>query len=248
MKPMKRLVSAKVVAVKMLNPVYLLLTVDVGEKVSVSAGQFATLQIPEVFLRRPFSIHDTDGTQLTFLIKIVGHGTQKLAELKSGAQISVMYPLGSGFALSKKPAVLLGGGSGIASLLLLSRQLEQKPLVILGGRTKDDIVQQAEFAKYAEVKVATEDGSLGTKGLVTAYAEELTPDRAVYVCGPGPMLRALYKLSVEKKFALQLSLESTMACGVGACLGCVTQTKKIGHVCVCAAGPVFRAEDLPWQI
>jgi dihydroorotate dehydrogenase electron transfer subunit len=245
---MKKLVFATVLSAKLLTPNYLLLAVDTGERVSVAAGQFATLAVPEVYLRRPFSIHDADGSVLSFLIKIIGAGTRGLASLKPGAKISVMYPLGKGFQLTDKPAVLVGGGAGIAPLLLLARQLKKKPLVILGGRTKNDIVQTNKFAEYAEVKVTTEDGSLGAKGLVTAELQNVSAGTPVYACGPEPMLKALHKLAAGKKFNLQLSLESIMACGVGACLGCVTQTKEAGHICVCTEGPVFQAEDLPWQI
>ncbi|GBR77443.1 dihydroorotate dehydrogenase electron transfer subunit [Candidatus Termititenax dinenymphae] len=243
---MKTLYQAVVTKTSWITSSYLLLTLNVGVTVSVQAGQFAALQIPGVYLRRPFSIHDADGTTLSFLIKIVGKGTQKLAELKTGDKISVIYPLGNGFILSDKPAVLAGGGCGIAPLLLLAKQLKNKPTVILGGRTKADIVQLDAFAEYAEVKVTTEDGTLGTKGFVTAELTSLSQDTAVYACGPEPMLRALHKLAKEKKFELQLSLEAMMGCGIGACLGCVTDTKKDGHVCVCTEGPVFKAEELVW--
>ncbi|GBR76481.1 dihydroorotate dehydrogenase electron transfer subunit [Candidatus Termititenax persephonae] len=243
---MKKLVSAEIVSVQLLNQNYLLLTVDTGQAVKVFAGQFATLQIPDVFLRRPFSIHDAQGTRLTFLIKIVGGGTQKLANLSVGQKISVIYPLGKGFAVSKKQAVLVGGGCGSAPLLLLAKQLGGRPLVILGGRTKDDITQRDAFAQYAQVKITTEDGSLGTKGFVTAELPNLSPDCVVYACGPEPLLRSLHRLAQEKKFELQLSLEAVMACGLGACLGCVVKTRATGHLCVCQDGPVFRAEDLPW--
>ncbi|MDR1113972.1 MAG: dihydroorotate dehydrogenase electron transfer subunit [Candidatus Margulisbacteria bacterium] len=243
---MKKLVSAVVVSAELLNPAYLLLAVDVGENAEVSAGQFAMLSAPDVFLRRPFSVHDVDGSVLSFLIKIVGVGTRGLAALKTGAEISLLYPLGQGFRPSNKKAVLVGGGCGSAPLLLLARQLKNKPTVVLGGRTKDDIVRQEIFARYAEVRITTEDGSLGLQGLVTAELKDLSAEHVVYACGPEPMLKSLHKLAQEKKFELQVSLESVMACGVGACLGCVTNTRQAGHVCVCTTGPVFRVEELPW--
>jgi dihydroorotate dehydrogenase electron transfer subunit len=227
----------------------LLLTVDTGENSAVAAGQFAMLTAPNVFLRRPFSVHDADGSRLSFLIKITGVGTRGLAELKTGDKVSLLYPLGQGFRLSNKKAVLVGGGCGSAPLLLLAKQLAQlknRPVVVLGGRTKDDIARPEIFARHAEVRIATEDGSLGARGLVTAALKDLSSDYAVYACGPEPMLKALHKLAAEKNFELQVSLESVMACGVGACLGCVTASKKDGNVCVCTTGPVFRAEDLPW--
>jgi dihydroorotate dehydrogenase electron transfer subunit len=249
-KAMKKLVSAAVVSAELLNPAYLLLTVDTGENHAVSAGQFALLTAPDVFLRRPFSVHDAAGSRLSFLIKIIGAGTRGLAALRTGDEISLIYPLGRGFTLSAKKAVLVGGGCGLAPLLLLAKQIKEqtkiKPTVVLGGRTRNDIARPEIFAQYAEVRIATEDGSLGTKGLVTEELKDLPPDCAVYACGPEPMLKALHKLAAEKKFELQVSLESVMACGVGACLGCVTAVKKSGNVCVCTEGPVFRAEDLLW--
>jgi dihydroorotate dehydrogenase electron transfer subunit len=243
---MKKLVSAAVVSAELLNPAYLLLTVDTGENIEVSAGQFAMLSAPDVFLRRPFSIHDVDGSVLSFLIKIVGPGTRGLAELKPGDTLSIICPLGNGFRPSNKKAMLVGGGCGIAPLLLLAKQLKNKPTVVLGGRTKNDIVRQEIFAQYAEMRITTEDGSLGAKGLVTAELKDLSTENVVYACGPEPMLKSLHKLAREKNFELQVSLESVMACGVGACLGCVTNTRKAGHVCVCATGPVFAAEELAW--
>ena len=249
MSAMKKFLSAEIVEKRLLSPAYLLLTLDTGEPVQAAAGQFAALQAPNVFLRRPFSIHDAEGTRLTFLLKIVGPGTQKLSELRPGERLSIIYPLGNGFTLqSNKPAVLVGGGAGVAPLLLLARQLQAigvRPTVILGGRAKDDIVQLGVLAGYADVKITTEDGSLGTQGFVTAELAALPGKTMVYACGPEPMLRALHKLAAEKKFELQVALEAVMACGVGACLGCVTDTRS-GRICVCTAGPVFRAEDLPW--
>ncbi|GBR74932.1 dihydroorotate dehydrogenase electron transfer subunit [Candidatus Termititenax aidoneus] len=243
---MKKLVSAAVVSAELLNPSYLLLTVDTGENIEVFSGQFAMLSAPDVFLRRPFSVHDADGAVLSFLIKIAGPGTRGLAGLKTGAKISLLYPLGNGFRPSNKKAVLVGGGCGSAPLLLLAKQLKNRPVIVLGGRTKDDILRQEIFARHAELRIATEDGSLGVRGLITEELKNLSTEHIVYACGPEPMLKSLHKLADEKKFELQVSLESVMACGVGACLGCVTNTRKAGHVCVCATGPVFAAEDLPW--
>ncbi|MDR2431871.1 MAG: dihydroorotate dehydrogenase electron transfer subunit [Candidatus Margulisbacteria bacterium] len=246
---MKKLVNAAVVSASLLSPAYLLLIVNTGTAIPVAAGQFASIGLPGVCLRRPFSIHDADGAVLSFLIKIVGGGTRRLAKLKPGDTLSIMYPLGNGFMLSEKPAVLVGGGCGLAPLLLLAKQLQAagaRPLAVLGGRSKDDIVELGALAKYAAVRVATEDGSLGARGLVTAELNDLKSGAAVYACGPEAMLKALHKLAAEKNFHLQLSLEALMACGVGACLGCVTDTLKDGRVCVCSAGPVFNAEDLPW--
>ncbi|MDR1997156.1 MAG: dihydroorotate dehydrogenase electron transfer subunit [Candidatus Margulisbacteria bacterium] len=246
---MKKLASASVISVKPLSPACILLTVETGDTAGIAAGQFASISIPGVYLRRPFSVHDADGAVLSFLVKLAGKGTRALAGLRPADKISIIYPLGRGFQLSAKPAVLVGGGAGMAPLLLLAKQLQNRgirPTVVLGGRTGSDIVRLAEFARYAEIKITTEDGSLGVQGLVTGELKALSADTAVYACGPEPMLKALHGLAQIKKFSLQLSLEALMGCGLGACLCCVTDTRTDGRVCVCTEGPVFRAEDLPW--
>jgi dihydroorotate dehydrogenase electron transfer subunit len=147
--------------------------------------------------------------------------------------------------------LLLGGGCGIAPLLLLAKQLKKagaEPHIVLGGRSKQDIVRQKEFAKYGKVLVTTEDGSLGSRGYVTEVFKKLTMSeyKMLYTCGPEAMLKGIYRYAHEQRLPLQVSLESMMACGFGVCLCCVTPSKTEGHVCVCKDGPVFNAEQLSW--
>lgn len=238
-----------------LSTAYLYLVIRCQNLSGIKAGQFVNLEIPghkEVYLRRPFSIHDVHRNELSLLIKIIGKGTEHLAELSVGTALSVIVPLGNGYKLVKSgKALLIGGGCGIAPLLLLAKQLKASgavPHILLGGRSKTDIVRQKEFAKYGKVSVTTEDGSLGTTGYVTALFKSLPMSeyKMLYTCGPEAMLRGIHRYAHEHQLPLQVSLESLMGCGFGVCLCCVTPSKNDGHVCVCKDGPVFDAEQLTW--
>ena len=215
----------------------------------VVPGQFVEVQVEgcrEVMLRRPISIHDADpqrGT-LTLLVQIVGHGTRRLAEMRVGERLNLVYPLGKGFTTEMPPAsraLLVGGGAGIAPLLYLSKALGTKglrPRVLLGGRTAELIPVREAFEPYAEVCVATDDGSLGHKGLVVEHPAFGEPYDMIYTCGPTPMMKAVARSAAQRGIRCEVSLENLMACGIGACLCCVTDTDQ-GHRCVCKDGPVF---------
>lgn len=222
-----------------------------GKTPPIKPGQFAQLEIPgnkNIYLRRPFSISNVTGKKISFIIKIVGKGTRTLAELKTGTSLSIVVPLGKGFDLIKNGQTLLvGGGCGIAPMLLLAKNLKN-PTIIYGGKTKADIVLLKEFKKYAKVLVTTEDSSLGLKGFVTDQLKKLNLKnyKTIYTCGPEIMMKTVYKIARENRIPVQASLESMMGCGIGACLCCVTPSKDKGHVCVCTEGPVFNPEDLQW--
>lgn len=221
----------------------------------IKPGQFAELEVPHsknVFLRRPFSICDVSQKKLTFLIKIIGKGTEELAKLAPGQKLSIVYPLGNGFKpVTKAKALLVGGGCGIAPLFFLTKaltKLKNEVTVIYGGKKKSDILLTKEFKEQAKLLVTTEDGSLGLKGFVTDQMKklDLTQFKQIYTCGPEIMMKNVYRLGKEKNVPVQASLESMMGCGIGACLCCVTETKNEGHLCVCQDGPVFEGERLPW--
>lgn len=232
----------------------------------IKPGQFANLLIEHadgVFLRRPFSIYDVDATHrlLKFYIQKKGKGSRKLANLTSKDSVEVVFPLGNGFKLieketfaekdAKSPNVLLvGGGCGIAPLLFLAKVLAQKnirPTILIGGRSRPHILEIENYVKYGKVLVITEDGSIGEKGLVTQHSifQQEKFDQ-IYCCGPDAMMKAVAKIAIEKNSACQISLENSMACGIGACLCCVTQTKT-GHQCVCTDGPVFDIRNLKME-
>jgi dihydroorotate dehydrogenase electron transfer subunit len=222
-------------------------------------GQFVQVRVDNssaTFLRRPISIHfvDAENRELWLLIQLVGDGTLKLSELKPGEKLNIIYPLGKGFSISDahdKKLFLIGGGVGVAPLLYLGVYLKAngfQPTFLLGARSEKDLLQLEEFSKYGDVYITTEDGSRGEKGFVTNHSL-LQSEKAgfIYSCGPKPMMLAVAKYARQQAIPCEVSLENTMACGIGACLCCVEKTKK-GNVCVCTEGPVFNINQLTWQI
>lgn len=222
-------------------------------------GQFAEIRVdgsPTTFLRRPISINYVDRAknEVWFLIQLVGDGTRKLGAAQTGDIINVVLPLGNGFTIPQEPSerlLLVGGGVGTAPLLYLGEQLAKqgsKPTFLLGARSRNDLLQLEQFALYGEVYTTTEDGSMGEKGYVTQHT---LLDKAnfekIYVCGPKPMMMSVARYAKSREIDCEVSLENTMACGVGACLCCVENTIE-GHVCVCKEGPVFNINKLLWQI
>lgn len=236
---------------------YFKMTLSFETLPEIKAGQFAELRIdqtPTVFLRRPISLHDVreDKKELDLLIQKVGDGTEWLSTRKEGDKVNVIFPLGNGFDTElpeDKPVLLVGGGVGIAPLLHLGRVLASKGVKVhflLGFRTKAGILPLNAYKEVGEVFITTEDGTEGDKGFVTNHSLWNSADYArIFSCGPTPMMKALAKVAREKNIDCQVSLENKMACGVGACLCCVTQTHE-GHKCVCTDGPVFNINELPW--
>ena len=234
---------------------YFALTLRHGGRMQpIAPGQFVEVQVPgtgQVMLRRPISIHDVDeqDSTLTLLIQIVGNGTRRLSELKVGDKLNMVYPLGHGFTSDLRPhtsALLVGGGAGIAPLLHLSKVLSSNgihPTVLLGGRTASLIPVRDEFLPYAQVGIATDDGSMGHKGLVVSHPDFAKDYDIIFTCGPTPMMKAVARSAAERGIRCEVSLENMMACGVGACLCCVTDTDE-GHKCVCKEGPVFDISTL----
>jgi dihydroorotate dehydrogenase electron transfer subunit len=236
-------------------------------------GQFVMFRVQRSLpplLRRPFGIFrvgvlppDCEGMEpkefVEILYKVVGRGTNIMCELHEGDHVELLGPLGTGFFSSsaKKEKILVGGGIGLVPLYMLANELvEQSPVrLLMGGRTRDDILAVTEFERLGvETYVSTDDGSLGEEGLVTEVLKrklEKFPDAEVYACGPMPMLKAVRDICHDRAVSLQVSLEAHMACGVGACLGCVVKGAEHTeatpqYLCCCKAGPVFKAELLDW--
>ena len=222
-----------------------------GDTSAITApGQFVNIELPGKFLRRPISICNWTDNALMLLVKVVGEGTKELVRCVPGTELDVLSGLGNGFdmSLAGEHPVLAGGGIGIAPLYGLARKLVGMgltPDVALGFRSADDVFYVEEFAALGcRVFVATEDGSLGTKGFVTDCVKNYLPEADyAFVCGPTPMLKAVYGL--EQLKGGQFSFEARMACGFGACVGCTIQTNS-GPKRVCKDGPVFRKEDIVW--
>jgi len=244
------------------------LTLSAPEIAAVARpGQFVMVQTTpgmDPLLRRPFSIHQisSDG-RLQILFKVVGKGTQWLARIRAGEHLSVLGPLGNGFAVgAPEMACLIGGGMGIAPMLFLashflhvSRSKKDSlvlPKVILGARNREELEPLVrDFQNLGvEVLAATDDGSFGHHGLVTDVLQKinLSPLFTVYCCGPRPMMAAISHLCRQENRACQVSVETVMACGMGACLGCAVPLKDGGYAHACSDGPVFAAERLLWSL
>lgn len=222
-------------------------------------GQFAELRVdnsPTTFLRRPISINfvDEEKNEVWFLVQIIGDGTKQLSLSLPGSVINTMLPLGNGFTIPNENSIkviLIGGGVGTAPMLYLGKKLSLtgiRPTFLLGARSESDLLQLEDFAKLGDVFTTTEDGSHGEKGYVTQHSilSNIKFDQ-IYTCGPKPMMKAVAQFARTNNINCEVSLENTMACGIGACLCCVEKTNE-GHVCVCTDGPVFNIEKLLWQI
>lgn len=231
---------------------------------NVKPGQFVHIQVSgrkDLILRRPFSVFKIEGDRLSVLFKTVGQGTEAIAALCAGDTVSIMGPLGNGFPLELEPEcmpVLVAGGYGMAALYLLAERLPRSGRAFFGGRTKEDILCVDAFQKLGwDVTVATEDGSLGTHGLVTDAMQDLVRQSKesskieLYACGPYGMLKAVAGLADEHSWTAWTSLDRKMGCGVGACLTCVQRLRgKDGQWTwgrVCKDGPVFRSTDVLWD-
>lgn len=253
-------VSAQLLSIRPLAQGYSVLTLE-APAIAAEArpGQFVHVRIPtlaESRLRRPFSIYDADPAtgRLFVLYKVVGFGTRHLAALPEGTVLQVLGPIGSPFPLEPEGIpYLVGGGYGVAPLWFLATRLPRRGILFVGGRTAADILETDRFrAAGWEVRVATQDGSQGVKGLVTepldaALAEN--PQAELYACGPDGMLRAVGERAIRHGIRGWLSLDKHMVCGVGACLACVQKVRtaegeRLARVCV--DGPVFEARDIVW--
>jgi len=206
-------------------------------------------------LKRAFSLfrRTPDGFQLLYRIK--GRGTSLLREMKKGDAVSVLGPLGNRYPAAQDGQVplVIAGGVGIASVFPFLLEEQKKAIVFYGARSQDEILMLDELkAICREVFISTDDGSLGTKGnVVEMLGGYLDTNRlnlkkyVLYACGPHPMLKAVSRISALWCVSSYISMEENMACGLGACLGCVVKTKT-GHKRVCKEGPVFKSEDIVW--
>jgi len=212
---------------------------------SAKPGQFIEIGFDGPTLPKPFSIHDAyEYGIVEILYQVVGPGTQKLAGLDDGDEIVVFGPLGKGFDLPEEgPVYLVGGGTGNAPIKFLQKKLAKlSPKTFLGAKTKTLLPPQEMFDE--NTYLATDDGSAGFKGtVVDLMSGQLLPPGHVFACGPKPMLKGLWKFSKGFEMSCQFSLESYMACGVGACLRWVIQTTS-GYKKVCSDGPVFNASEV----
>jgi dihydroorotate dehydrogenase electron transfer subunit len=248
------------------GPGYKFLVLDAPRLAAeLQPGQFVHVKVPTLeasALRRPFSVFDAEDGKVTILYKQVGRGTAALATVAEGGEMDVLGPLGRGFPVECSGAPLLvGGGYGVAPLHFLAKRLvraDMKPVLFVGGRTKDDLLALDRFAALGvETRAATNDGSVGEKGFVTlpldAALAELASANApfeLFTCGPDGLLRAVADRAVAAAMPGWISMDRHMICGVGACFACIQRIvgpdgKPFNARC-CVDGPVFAAKDIVW--
>ncbi len=244
---------------------------DNGTLSNALPGQFVSLRISEGFdplLRRPFSIArllpgPKARPRVEILYAVVRRGTRLMAELKPGSMISVLGPLGHPFPNLDvhHPALMVGGGIGIAPLVFLSEYLKKKKVpqvVFLGARTAEDLVDLEVFQKLkVPLQLATDDGSKGAKGFVIQILEDYLaegktkPGTVIHACGPRPMFKAVAKTAQKHGLPAYLSWEEHMGCGLGICLTCVCPMKQesgpFRMIRTCNEGPVFEASKMDWE-
>ena len=227
----------------------------------VQPGQFAHVRIlplKDALLRRPFSIYQVAGDTFSILYKTVGKGTETLSCMEPGAELNVIGPLGHGFTVpspGSETPLLVAGGYGMAAMYLLAQRSPQKGIVFVGGRRRVDILCEEEFRALGwDVRVTTEDGSHGEKGLVTqpllAELRHSATNRKLFACGPTPMLKAVGKIAEELNVSAELSMDEHMCCGVGVCLTCVIAVKTGNgweYQRTCPEGPVFDSRQVVWE-
>ena len=229
-------------------------------------GQFIHVMISQgagLLLRRPFTIYTVNGREITMLYQIIGEGTKQLSKMRKEASIQVLGPLGNTFDIGEnpEPAILVGGGAGIASLMLLAVALrvQDTPTIgMVGAQHQDRLLSVDDLQEIGvKVHVATDDGSVGHHGFVTDMLTDFLHKNdlhrpTIYACGPHGMLAAVAKITEKFEVPTQVAMENRMGCAMGVCLGCVCPVyidgKRIEYQRVCTEGPVFNASDIAWDI
>lgn len=252
---MKEKQTATVLSQVEIAPAIFDMWIETSLAAQAKPGQFIAVfpKDRSTLLPRPISICEVkeDKTALRIVYRVAGQGTKEFSGYTAGDSIAILGTLGNGFPYEEaagKKVFLMGGGIGVPPILELAKQMQADKKVVVGYRDSKTFLKE-DFDKYADVVIATEDGSVGTKGnVMDAIRENGLEADMIYACGPMPMLRAIKAYAAEKGIKAYISLEEHMACGVGACLGCVVKTKEVDHhshvnnARICTDGPVFDAE------
>lgn len=217
-------------------------------------GQFVSLYCEEHsrLLPRPISICEIDKERsaIRLVYRLAGEGTKEFSALQTDDEVKVLGPLGNGFPLEGEHPIVIGGGIGVPPMLELAKSLSAKATIVLGYRDEQLFLKE-QFEDYGQLEIAMDNGAVGVHGTVVDVLEQkqITGD-VIYACGPKPMLAAVKRYAMEHEIKCYVSMEERMACGIGACLGCVCQTKEedahshVHNTRVCKDGPVFLAEEV----
>lgn len=212
-------------------------------------GQFISIECPNTFLRRPFSIAGTDNESFTIIYKIKGEGTKFLSSLVKGDSIDVIGPLGNGFNISTSESLLVGAGVGVAPLIFLSNKLKENSIkytFVSAFKTINDVINIKESV------IITEDGSTNLSGLLTENIKDLINNlkpSKIYSCGPIPVLKYLSGIAHKENLSLEIAMERDFACGIGVCMGCVIvvlENNIVKNLRICKDGPVFDGKIIKW--
>lgn len=254
---MKEKQTARVISQKEIAPMIYDMWIETGLAAQALPGQFICVYTRDksTLLPRPISICEVnaDKTALRIVYRIAGQGTREFSSYQAGEPIDILGTLGNGFPVEQgegKKVFLMGGGIGVPPILQLAKEMNADKQILLGYRDGNLFLKE-DMDAYGQVYVATEDGSCGTKGnVMDAIAANGIEADVIFACGPMPMLRAIKRYAEEKGIPAYISLEEHMACGVGACLGCVVKTKEVDHhshvhnARICTDGPVFEAKEV----
>lgn len=253
----KKKVIAKVVSQKEIAPAIFDMWLHTELAKGAVPGQFICLYTNDksTLLPRPISICEVDKEKdlLRIVYRVAGKGTAEFSGYQAGDEVAILGTLGNGFPYEKaegKKVFLMGGGIGIPPMLELAKEMQAEKQIVVGYRDDKTFLKE-DLEKYGSVYIASEDGSVGTKGnVMDAIRENALSADMIFACGPMPMLRAIKRYAEETGIPAYISLEERMACGVGACLGCVAKTKEVDHhshvhnARICTDGPVFEAGEV----
>ena len=233
-------------------------------------GQFVKVRCSsgtDPLLRRPLGVYRIHSDGIEVLYEVVGRGTDILSHMAKGSEVDILGPLGNGFDIDQKfknvkgqKDILVAGGIGVAPLMALAerlRKLKKDVVVVIGAKESSHVLCERDFKRIGcSVRVATEDGSKGCRGLVTDVLRDIlrTPNSELrtdlYSCGPNGMLKAIWNMAAPAGISCQFSFESRMACGVGVCMGCPIKIRKglidFDYKMICKDGPVFKADEVYW--
>ena len=244
---MKKIIETTIIEnAKVTNDIYKLI---VRADIEAEPGQFVQVRLPsnEFTLRRPLGIASIGNEQLTMFYRIVGQGTQFLSTCKAEDQINIIAPLGNSFNFDIEKILLVGGGLGLAPLLLAAQKSESADVLIGGKNIDEALFWKNEFSKLVDdIFITTDDGSYAHHGFVTDIMPDILKDNhydKILTCGPEIMMRNVADIARKNNIPCQVSLEKRMACGLGACLSCSVDTIN-GRRKICKDGPIFNAEEV----
>ena len=247
----KKIYKAKAARIEKVSSNSHLIEIDLPFEIDIKAGQFISIYCKGLTLRRPFSVYSHFGNKIGILFKERGAGTKYIKSLKPNDIIDIIGPLGNGFNIKNKKALLVGAGIGAAPMAFLKSELDKKGienLFVCGFLNKNEIPDCINIDK-----IYTDDGSYGEEGSVLNYSDELIntyKPEIIYTCGPYIVLKTIAETAQQYGLEVQVAMEKIMACGIGVCRGCVIDIKKNGEIVnatVCKDGPVFLGSEVVWQ-